>query len=563
MGEFVGISAIGAPMSLVHILPMGFALAACVLPVLLLTRRPGSAPSPAILRNAWSASLLRMSVLVPLFALGATGEVRAGLAGVMGFGVGLLLLGLTWRRVAIPRDEAPSGGGVRSVAAIVSVVALFGLVGAEAAAFVIVATSVLGEGAGIPVFVGLVGGAGLHALAAGRVRIVQASQALLAAILIGLFGSTVFLLYLSASDLRPMPPHGAFGLVALAACCIAILAYRQTKYVETPLLVAPDEASRWRRVLARQTRLLQRFANVVISVLAVVVVVIVGMELYVLGVPEIARSALAALGTASRLPVIGLVAIALLALAHPLVDAMSRQSAAALGEAASPAGLGPTDGPARRAFGMVAGETALLGLLVLAFGAVAALATDLPPDALGIADFVRQLVAFEHGITDAALSLLLVGCVAMAVSTMSMTIAAAMAVIRRDVAPALRPGLDGAAAPDRMSTGLALVGLAGSAAIWIASGVPSAGIADARFFALSLVFVCLQLSLLPLVLARLLDLPPAGAGLSLATLGAGAAASLACIAAWAGTGDTVWLWTAVPACLLAGLLPLAAAWRRG
>lgn len=587
-----GISATGFAMSFVHVLFIVFALALCAGPVLLL-RRPeqrglaGGAGEPAvpiaITRNAWIAYALRVSVFVPLFALGAAGDVWPAIVGAIGFGAGVYLLGVSRRQVIAFVDEASGRGRpatlhafvaqacgdaatVRLAVAAASVVALLGLAGAEAAALVSVLTPLIGGGLGVPCFVMLVVGAGLYAVWAGTTRVRYASQALLGAIYLGIFGSAAFLLYLNASDLHPMPPHGAFALVALTACCVAILSYRQTKYVETPLLVAPGDTSRWRRAVATPVRVLLRFANVAISVFAVLVVVIAGMEFYFLGLSGTIREGLAALGTAPHIPAVGLAGIATLALAYPLVDAVSWQSANAFVHSARAAGVEADATPTffQRPMRMIAGETVLIGILFAAFGAIAALSTDLPPDDLGMPAFIGQLILFDNGITDAASTLLLVGIFAMAMATMGMAIATAMTAIRLDILPAWRGSGDDADAPSGDRTPLVVVSTIGLviAAIWIVSGVPSAGVADARFFAMALAFACLQVSLLPLLLARLRGVAlPAGAALTV--LGGAVAAPVCCVAIYTATTDVLWLWLAVPACLVCGLLLLAGAALRG
>lgn len=584
-----GISATGFSMSFVHVLSIGFALAVCAGPVLLLRprsdRRGLSAgeTEPAvpmsIIRNALIAYALRVSVFVPLFALGAAGNVWPAIVGAIGFGVGVYLLGASRREVTAFVDDsrlrgqpatlhgfiAQACGGAASVhlaTGLATVVALLGLAGAEAAALVSVLTPLIGDGMGIPWFVMLVVVAGLYAVWAGTTRVRYVSQALLGAIYIGVFGSAAFLLYLNASDLHPMPPHGAFALVALTACCLAILIYRQTKYVETPPLVAPDDTSRWRRAVAAPVRLLLRIANVAISVFAVLVVVIAGMEFYFLGLPETLRNGFAALGTAPDIPIVGLAGIAMLALAYPLLDAVSWQSVGAFVHSARAAGVEADAATAliQRPIRLIAGETAMIGILIAAFGAIAALSTDLPPDELGMPGFIGQLTAFDNGITDAALTLLLVGTSAMAMATMGMAISTAMTAIRLDIVPARRGSGDDTGAPSGGRVPVAVVSIIGFviAAIWIASGVPSAGVVDARFFAVALAFACLQVSLLPLLLARLRGLAlPAGAALTV--LGGGAAAPLCCIAVYTATANVLWLWLAAPACLASGLLLLAAA----
>ena len=548
-------------MSLTQLLSIGLVLAICAGPVPLL-RRAGPPAPPALTRKTWIPSPPRVSLFPGLLGGGMEGVIWPAVTAAAGLGAGLYLLGAL-RPLAV--GAAPTtlhaflaqvcGGSaaLRRITAAFSVAALLGLAGAEAAALAAMAAPLTGHGAAW--FAASAAAAGLCAVAAGPEGARYVAQALLGAVLVGLLGAATFLLYLSASDLHPMPPHGAFALVALAASCLALLAYRQTKYIETPHLLAPEERSRSRRLAARQVRLAQRFANVAISVLAVLVVMLVGLELYFLGPTDILGSALAAFGTAPRVPA-GCLSIALMAVAYPLADAASWRNAGDLA-ARAPDSFRP---PMR----MVAGETAMMGIAAAALGALAALSTDLLPDAGGLPDLVRQLILLDNEISDAALTLLLVGCFAMAAATMVMTISAALATVTLDILPALETGSE-TGGPEPAARAAVVVTAAGglvAGAVWLASGIPSAGVLDERFLALALAFASLQTSLLPLLLARFRGLALPGPGAALGVVAAGAAAALGTVAIHAATADALWLWLAPPASLLSGLLPLAVLARR-
>ena len=505
----------------------------------------GRVVTPAIVRNATLAYVIRASLFVPLFALGAAGDVWPAIAAALGLAVGFRLAGALRRRTKTPDDtlpgflaEACSGDVmVRRAVAVVTIVGLLGLVGAEAVALAVVLGPLLGEGFGNILFVASIVAAGLIGLSLEPSRLFHVAQALLGAVFIGLFGAVAFLVYLVASDLRALPPHGALALLLLVGACIALLVYRQSKYVETPLLASPDTRG-WRRTLARHVRALQRFANVAVSVFAVLAVVLAGMVIYTLGPTGIAWDALAALGSAPAMPLIGCVAIALLAAAYPLVDAAIWRNAGALADAGG------------RDMRVVAGESALFVIVIASFGAIAILATDLPPESTGIADFIRQLSVFDHPITDAALTLLLVGLAAMATATASVAVSAALTLARTDI-------LAGAAGKAPALT--AAIAIA-TAATWFAAGIPVSGAIDARFFALALGFACPQVALLPLVLARYLGLAQPGWA-ALTGIAGGVAMSLGCIAAYASGADPLALALAVPASLAPGLLCLGLARR--
>lgn len=530
---------IGSAVSLVQVLSIGFALAICASPLILLRRDMPAPTTPAIVRNATVAYLVRVSLVVPLFALGAAEDIWPVIVAALGLAAGCRLRGALRMRPGMPGSTLPAflaeacggDGHVRRAAALVTILGLLGLVGAEAAAVGAVMGPVFGsEGAGTALFVATFAAVGLVGLTASARPLLYVAQALLGAIFIGLIGAGAFLVYLLASDLRPLPPHGALALLALASACAALLAYRQSKYVETPPLVSPGTTG-WRRSFARLVRMLQRLANVAVSVFAGLALVLTGMAVYALGPAAILREALAAFGAAPRMPAIGVAAVAILATAYPLVDGVIWRHAADLAEAG------------RREMRLVARESAIFVVVAAAFGALAILAADLPSGSTAIADLIRQLALFDHPITDAALSLLLVALAAMASAMMAPAIGGALAVARADILPN---------SPGSARALIAAIGVAVAVAC-LALGGPSAGLPETRFFATALGFACLPLALVPLLVARWRDaaLPRWSA---LAGMATGITASLCCIAVHAATGDQAALAMAVPAAIAPGLV---------
>src|SRR6185312_3116394 len=102
------------------------------------------------------------------------------------------------------------------------------------------------------------------------------------------------LLYLHASDLRPMPPHGTLAVLVIASFCLAVLPYRRTKYVYTGLPALPAASSR-QTLAIKIFRLSLKLLNTTISVLAVLIVVIASMEFYFWGLAAIVRDRATAL----------------------------------------------------------------------------------------------------------------------------------------------------------------------------------------------------------------------------------------------------------------------------
>ena len=172
----------------------------------------------------------------------------------------------------------------------------------------------------------------LCTIPSGNSGVMYSAQLQLGMLYLGLFGATAFLLYLQVSSLRSMPPHATLAIVFVTAFCAVVPIYRRSRFVDRNVITEPrsnaDGVARdssGARVLSR----LQRILNVCITVLAALVVVVALMELYSDGPSAIVRDSAAALQAATRVPVIGLVALILLPLFYPIVDMTNWQRIAA------------------------------------------------------------------------------------------------------------------------------------------------------------------------------------------------------------------------------------------
>src|SRR5262249_3188093 len=193
------------------------------------------------------------------------------------------------------------------------------------------------------------------------------------------------------------------------------------------------------------------------------VIVLAAMQLYSDGLPAIARASAAALQTGTRLPGMGLVALLLLPLFHPVVDMTNWQRLAAFEKDASD--IAPSQRPAivRGIVRIYAVEVTLMSLFMCMFGVIAAVAMATPGGAGAIAAFIRELSAEENAMASAALALLLVSVFAIALSTMSSLFSASLCTVRYDVLPAFWPEQASSAAQTGEGTARRIV-LAGGGA---------------------------------------------------------------------------------------------------
>jgi hypothetical protein len=574
-------------------------LALCLIPVFLLRRKAypraqdyfvssGHTP-PGVIQNSSIAYALKMATFGPFFAWGASGDFWPAIIASAFFGLGSYLLYVLRRPMLEFLGSALSGDRSITISAFIAqrhgddprvrllgsgltAFALTGLVVCETIGVATVFKPVLSGNAGFSyVFILVVlAFMMLCTIPSGNSGTMYSAQLQLGMLYLGLFGATAFLLYLQVSDLRSMPPHTTLAIVFVTAFCAAIPIYRRTRFVDRNLITQPPSNSGGAardslgaRVLSR----LQRILNVCITVLAALVVVVALMELSSDGPSAIVRDSAAALRAATRVPGIGLVALILLPLFYPIVDMTNWQRIAAF-EKDRDASLDESSGwsAAFRRFCMLyAAESPLAWLFMCAFGAIVVVAAA-PGDADVMQAFIAELIAQQNEVATTALSLLLVGVLAMAASTMSALFSASLCTFRYDILPILWPeppsgGASAFAAAARRRTiaaggGLGLVILVASYLIGECLGIT---FTSGKFLALVFAFSCAQLAFVPLVLGPLVSRTQAGVGVvgpgwALGILGIGAAMGVGAVTVYLATGQEPWLWAAVPACLAAGAL---------
>src|SRR6202043_2987555 len=215
-------------MSLVF-LPLIIALGICLLPIWLLPRRNFQRPRdyfiasqptpPDVIRNSAVGYPLRIAAFGPLFVWGASGDLWPALIGASCCGLGGYLIYALRRPLLASLDDALSADASATVPALIAkwygnddrarlltachtVVALTGLIIAEAFAAATLVQPILMESAG-SVYL-LVGGmlvlTLLYTISAGNSGVMHTVQLQAGMIYLALFGSTALMLYFLVSD---------------------------------------------------------------------------------------------------------------------------------------------------------------------------------------------------------------------------------------------------------------------------------------------------------------------------------------------------------------------------
>jgi len=584
-------------MPLVLFLPL-VSLAIYLIPIYLLRRKAYARAQdyfvssehspPGVIRNSSIAYALKMATFGPFFVWGASGDFWPAIIYSTFFGLGVCLIYMVRRPMLAFMESALHGDRsitvhdfiarqhgndprVRLFASCLTVFAILALVIGEALVVATFLKPILSDNAVltsvfVSAFLALMA---LYAMLSGNSGVMRSAQSQLGMLYLGLFGSTALLLYLLISALRPMSPHSTFAMVFVAACCAVMPFYRRSVYVDTsPIRTANSNTDRPGRepLGARVFRRFEKILNACISVCAAWVIVLVAMQLYSDGLPAIARESAAALQTGTRLSGMGLVALLLLPLFHPVVDMTNWQRLAAFEKDARD--IEPNQRPAifRGILRIYAIETPLMSLFMCMFGVIAVVAMATPSGADAIEAFIRELAAEDNAMASAALALLLVSVFAIALSTMSSLFSASLCTVRYDVLPAFWPERASAAAQAGEGATRRLVMAGGGlylvaivAGFLIADAYLQISFASSEFLALLFAFYCAQLAFVPLVLGPVMSRTSAGfatvsARWALVILGVSAVMGLLAVTIYVATRNESWLWAAVPACLGSGFL---------
>jgi hypothetical protein len=137
-------------------------------------------------------------------------------------------------------------GRVRLLTASLTVIALTGLITAEAFAAASLVQPVMTESARSARLIvgGILALAVLYTVFAGNSGVMHSVQLQAGMIYLALFGSTALLLYFVVSDVSTMPPHGSFAVLLIGAACVLILLYRRFKFVDNTPIGRPNRRVR-------------------------------------------------------------------------------------------------------------------------------------------------------------------------------------------------------------------------------------------------------------------------------------------------------------------------------
>ncbi len=550
---------------------------------------------PGVIRNSSIAYAMKTAAFGPLLLWGATGDLWPAIISAVFLGLGLALIYVLRRpllaffatalggdtSISINRFVAKQHGNdarVRLLAAALTVVALAGFIVCEIIGVATIARPMVGSSLGVFVLIcGVVAAMALCVVPAGNSGAMYAAQMQLGGLYFGLFGSMVFLVYVQMSSLVTMRPHATLGLIFIIAFCVVLPIFRRARFVDNNVIHAPrtraDEEPR-ATSLARRLRTFQSILSVSTAVLAGFVIAFAGIELSSFDVPALVRESVTALQAPTRVPLVGLIALALLALCGQVVDLTNWQRIAAFAKDRDASAAEPSPwSKALRKFAMgYAIETPFAWLFMCAFGAVIAASIEVTDGTDVVQSFAAQLIAQENAFADICLLMLFIGILAMALSTMIALFSAILATLRYDLLPGLRRSSreHGAAEEARATRHALAAGGALCLVILVAAYVlgERLGITltSNGFLALVIAFGAIELAFVPLVLGPFISqrrggdvagaVPP---GWALAILGAGAATGAGAVLVYFASGRDLWLWAAVPACLVTGAVLFALA----
>lgn len=559
-------------MSFAVFLPLVLSLGICLVPMWLLRNRGGTLQDtcvssrftpPDAIRNSAISCSLRLAAFGPVFALGATGRFWPVFMGAVCFGLGIYLVYAVSPRLLAFMDRALDNDRsitvhafiaeqhgndqrVRTAAAGLTLFTLVAVVACEAFAlsgfFKLLFGNVMVARA---LALGFLLLAAVYAFPAGHAGVMYGGQLQLGAIFLGLFGAAALLLYLHVSALTPLPPYGLFAIGLAAACALAVLIYRHSRYIETG---AVEPGSRAAKLLSKFGKTL----NPVISVFVVLVIVLAGMEFSAAGFP--APSHAAAAFETGGIPLLGFATLILLPLLYPVANIMTWQRLAA-----AVRNRDVYDGDTARwltslrgIFRIYAVEHPLFWLFIASLGAitVAALA---PTDGSRVMQaFVQAVASGDSPMATVAFSLLLMAIAAMALSAMAASLSAGLCTIRHDVLPAIVED-DHSRIAGRIFFAAIVIALV------VIEETLSMSFTAGSFLALAFTLCCPVLSFAPLILKPAITGRGISAAAALSVLGAGTAAMLVGVAGFAASGNDAWLWAGVPLCLGSGFLIVALA----
>ncbi len=446
-------------------------------PLVLAYRRAGSrAPgtlspvghiAPRVIQNASIVYRLGWVALAPLLAWGLIGELWPAVVYLVSVALGLWLFYALRRPILQALDGAfvhdrsitlhefiarchGNDARVRALAAALTVFAIYGFIASLLIGLAtMLRTIFIGGGGGgaladtfvVAIFVVVAGGT----LLAGRFGILYATQIQLGLVYLGLFAATVLLLYLQGSAIGAMPLKGIVALLLIALVCAVVFFRRHGRYLDTSVPAGPADGARERepfgvRLFIRLLKVFNSLVGVLAMTLTVLAIIVAGFEVFLGGVPAVAREGLQALQGGTSASAMTLISLCLLPLLQPMVDVVNWQRTAAFttlrdGDAYTDAAWTA----AFKTFGLTyAREVPLMALFIVLIGVFGGLTLAGASAGRATQDFLASLLAQDNEVATAVAALLLLGVLSLAVATIGSLFAAALDVVDRDIVPALR-----------------------------------------------------------------------------------------------------------------------------
>jgi hypothetical protein len=420
--------------------------------------------APRVIQNSAIVYRLGWAALAPLMAWGIVGELWPVVAWLVSVALGLSLFYALRRPVLHSLQGAPAfdrsitvhhfiarchgnDARVRAFAAALTVFAIYGLIACVMIGLATVLRTICsGSGALADVFVAAIvlcvaGGA----LLAGRFGILYATQIQLGLVYFALFAATVLLLYLQGSAIGAMPFKGIVALLLIAVVCALVHFRRRSRYLDTSVRPGAAGGARERepigvRLFIRLQKILNSLVGILAMTLVVLALIVAGFEIFLGGVPAIARESLQALQSGTSVSIMTLISLFLLPLLQPTVDVVNWQRVAVFASLRDGAQYQESEWTAAfKTFGMTyAREVPLMALFVALFGVIAGLTFAGASEGNATQAFLASLLTQENAVAMAIVSLLMLGVFALAVAMIGSLLAAAFDVVASDIVPSLR-----------------------------------------------------------------------------------------------------------------------------
>jgi hypothetical protein len=544
--------------------------------------------SDGVFQNSSLAYALQLATFGPFFVWGLSGDWIPGVWNSAFYCLGLLLL-YTFRRQiadflreALAQDRsitiheflARSHGGspwIRVIASGLTVVALWGIVMAEMFGILAALGPMLGMGSeGSVIFViGLFFLMFAYSTMGGNDGVMRTDQLQLGLAYIGVFTAVVGMIFLLTWSSQPGSPRAAMPILYFGIFGAMWLILRRFRFIEPPRSErAPNDSEAPRHIAWRVYLRFENVVNVLVVLVIVVMVFAAGSFVVVAGPQAVIEAMQRSVVTTTGMSGLALLALALLPLGYQIVDITNWQRFAAAGDPAHYAG-----GPGRSALLRYATEAPLVWISLLAFGALAAgLFDSLAGSQNPFGDYAAGLVALNNIVGTVTAVAFLVAVFAIGLSTMDAVFSATQCAFQYDLLPALERTSTGGMHMARKIRATRLFGLLTYLAVISMLYVVEKYLAFGRddYLALLLAFYSAQMAFVPLVAGALIAVrrpggqslvPPkfaAGALIAGASVGIGAT-----VTAIAGGAGELFLWGAIPACLLVSSVVYAAGWYVG